>query len=87
MSKLRIGDRALGRASLKPAAGASRLTRLSAAIASPLGVLTVLPALVALVGVILTLVGQRALRDSNLSMASDRIDEETSLLARSIGLA
>jgi serine/threonine protein kinase len=87
MSKLRIGDRALGRASLKPAAGASRLTRLSAAIASPLGVLTLLPTLVALVGVILTLVGQRALRDSNLTMASARIDEETALLARSIGIA
>jgi serine/threonine protein kinase len=87
MTKLRIGDRALGRASSRPAAGASRLTRLSAAIASPLGVLTLLPALVALVGILLTFIGQRALRDSNLTMARDRIDEETALLARGIGIA
>ena len=87
MTNLRVADRALGRASLKPAAGASRLTRLSAAIASPLGVLTLLPALVALVGIVLTFVGQRALRESNLTMARDRIDEETALLARGIGIA
>ena len=87
MTRVRIGDRALGRASSKPAVGATRSARLSAAIASPLGVLTLLPTLVALVGVVLTLLGQRALKDSNLSMASERIDEETSLLARNIGIA
>jgi serine/threonine protein kinase len=50
-------------------------------------VLTVLPSLVALIGLVLTLVGQHALRDSNLSMAGDRINEEAALLARSVGIA
>ena len=49
--------------------------------------LTVLPLLVAAVGFVLTVVGQRALQDSNLTMARDRIDEETALVARSIGFA
>ncbi len=46
-----------------------------------------LPLLVAAVGLFLTLVGQRALRDSNLTMARDRLDEETTLLARGISAA
>src|SRR3954470_10860994 len=87
MVRSRIGDRALGRASVKPAPGQTRAQRLSAAIASPLGVLTGLPSLVALIGLVLTLVGQHALRDANLSMAGDRINEEAALLARSVGIA
>jgi len=63
------------------------MARFSAAIASPLGVLTILPLLVAAVGLVLTVVGQRALQDSNLTMARDRIDEETALVARTIGIA
>ncbi|MEP7052239.1 MAG: protein kinase [Pseudomonadota bacterium] len=87
MVRSRIGDRGLARASVGPTQGQTRFARLSAAIASPLGVLTLLPTLVALIGLVLTLVGQHALRDSNLSMASDRINEEAALLARSIGIA
>jgi serine/threonine protein kinase len=87
MTVERIGDRELGRQATKQVRGASRLARASAAIASPVGVLTLLPLLVAAIGLFLTLVGQRALRDSNLTMAGDRIDEETTLLARSIGAA
>jgi len=86
MTTPRIGDRVFGKQTTKPIR-ASALARLSAAIASPVGVLTLLPLLVAAVGLFLTLVGQRALRDSNLSMAGDRLDEETALLARSIGTA
>jgi len=63
------------------------MARLSATIASPLAVLTLLPLLVASIGLFLTWVGQRSLRESNLTMASDRIDEETTLLARGISAA
>ncbi len=87
MTAARIGDRELGRQSTRETRGQSRAARLSAAIASPIGVMTLLPLLVAAVGLFLTFVGQRSLRSSNLSMASDRLDEETTLLARSIGAA
>ena len=87
MNSGRIGDRELGREATKQARTSSRLGRLSAGLASPVGVLTLLPLLVASVGLFLTLVGQRSLRDSNMTMAGDRIDEETTLVARSIGAA
>ena len=87
MTRARIGDRELARSAALEARRPSRLARLSAAIASPAGALTLLPLLVATVGLFLTLVGQRALRNSNLTMASDRLAEETSLLARGIGAA
>src|SRR6187551_3104784 len=83
MTAARIGDRELGRAASQ-ARGLSRAARVSAAIASPVAVLTLLPLLVASIGIFLTVIGQRSLRDSNLTMASDRMDEETMLLARSI---
>jgi len=87
MAAARIGDRELGPDSTKQSSELSRSARFSAAIASPVAVLTLLPLLVASIGLFLTIVGQRSLRDSNLSMARDRIDEETSLLARSISAA
>ena len=86
MTAARIGDRELGREATQ-ARGLSRTARVSAAIASPLAVLTLLPLLVASIGLVLTLVGQRSLRDSNLSMADGRIDEGTTLLARGISAA
>jgi serine/threonine protein kinase len=85
MSGARIGDRELARGDAVHTPKPSRVARLSAAIASPTGALTLLPLLVAAVGLFLTLVGQRALRDSNVTMASERLDEETTLLARGIG--
>ncbi|HEY0466930.1 MAG TPA: protein kinase [Polyangiaceae bacterium] len=87
MTAARIGDRELGPGSTKQTSGLSHAARISAAIASPVAVLTLLPLLVASIGLFLTVVGQRSLRDSNLSMASDRIDEETELLARGISAA
>jgi serine/threonine protein kinase len=87
MPSARIGDRDLRQESAKQTGKLSRLATLSTAIASPVAVLTLLPLLVALVGLFLTIVGQRSLRDSNLSMAADRIDEETTLLARGISAA
>src|SRR6478735_7739061 len=87
MAAARIGDRELGPDSTKQTSGLSHAARFSAAIASPIAVLTLLPLLVASVGLFLTVVGQRSLRDSNLTMASERIDEETTLLARGISAA
>ncbi|HET7541105.1 MAG TPA: protein kinase [Polyangiaceae bacterium] len=87
MSSARIGDRDLRQESAKQSGKLSRVARLSAAIASPVAVLTLLPLLVALVGLFLTVVGRSSLRDSNLTMAADRIDEETTLLARGISAA
>ncbi|HYP99033.1 MAG TPA: serine/threonine protein kinase [Polyangiaceae bacterium] len=87
MAAARIGDRDLRPESTKQSTGLSRTARLSAAIASPVGVLTLLPLLVASVGLFLTVVGQSSLRESNSSMAVDRIDEETTLLARGISAA
>ncbi|MEI9942412.1 MAG: serine/threonine protein kinase [Pseudomonadota bacterium] len=86
MTAGRIGDRELGRQATQ-AHRPSRVARVSAAIASPIAVLTLLPLLVASIGLFLTVVGQRSLRDSNLTMAGGRIDEETTLLARSISAA
>ncbi|HEX3776507.1 MAG TPA: protein kinase, partial [Polyangiaceae bacterium] len=82
-----IKHREFAREAAKTRGQVSRSAAFGAAIASPLGVLTILPLLVAAVGLILTLVGQRALTNSNLTMARDRIDEETTLVARSIGIA
>jgi serine/threonine protein kinase len=87
MAAARIGDRELGPDSTKQTGGLPHRARFGAAIASPIAVLTLLPLLVASVGLFLTIVGQRSLRDSNLTMASDRIDEETTLLARGISAA
>src|SRR6478735_234409 len=87
MTAGRIGDRELGRQATKQSRGLSRMARLSATIASPLAVLTLLPLLVASIGLFLTWVGQRSLRESNLTMAGGRIDEGTTLLARGISAA
>ncbi|MEO6601120.1 MAG: hypothetical protein ABIQ16_14665, partial [Polyangiaceae bacterium] len=87
MTGARIADRELAGGTRVQTRRPSRVARLSTAIASPTGALTLLPLLVAAVGLFLTLVGQRALRDSNQTMARERLEEETTLLARSIGAA
>src|SRR6478609_6921499 len=87
MAAARIGDRDLRPESTKQSSGVSRTARISAAIASPVAVLTLLPLLVASVGLFLTVVGQSSLRESNTGMAVERIDEETTVLARGISAA
>ena len=51
------------------------------ALASPYGILIVFPAIVLAVGLFLTLVGQRALRGSNLSLGQHRLTEQAKLVA------
>jgi serine/threonine protein kinase len=60
----------------------SDAARLSAALASPRGVLFTVPLLVAFVGVSLTLVGQHALGKTSLSMARDRFVEQTASVSQ-----
>lgn len=71
-----------------PAEPSARITRkrsrIGAALASPSGILLMVPGLVALVGIFLTLAGNHALRRSNLDMARDRLSEETRLVAASV---
>ena len=64
-----------------------RRTRLGTMLASPLGIVVSVPGLVALVGVFLTLLGDQALRGSNLEMARERLSEETRLVAASLRYA
>lgn len=52
-------------------------TRLGAALASPIGVMIAVPTLVVMVGLLSTLVGQRALRESNLNATRELLTETT----------
>lgn len=52
-------------------------TRLGAALASPIGVMLIVPSLVVLVGVLSTFVGQRALIKTNLSAVEELLTETT----------
>jgi tRNA A-37 threonylcarbamoyl transferase component Bud32 len=86
MSARRIGDRGLEAPAGAGVAGhtTGRSERLGAALASPIGILLVVPGLVAAVGLFLTLLGQRALRDSTAQLGRDRFSEQTDFIARSI---
>jgi serine/threonine protein kinase len=66
---------------------ASEGPRLSAAIASPRGVLVTVPLLVVLVGVSLTLVGQNALEETSRSMARERFVEQMAFAAERLSFA
>ncbi|HEV8550454.1 MAG TPA: hypothetical protein VGQ57_15525, partial [Polyangiaceae bacterium] len=60
----------------------SEAARVSAALASPRGVLLTVPLLVAFVGISLTIVGQNALGSTSLSMARDRFVEQTAFVSQ-----
>lgn len=80
MTAPRIGKRELARETA-PSAGESRTFVLTRALASPFGILIVLPAIVVAVGLFLTLVGQRALVASNRALGQRRLDEQAKLVA------
>ena len=74
---------------LAPVAGAeshpsSVGQRFGAALASPVGILLVVPGLVAAMGLFLTLLGQNALRDSTSQLGRDRFAEQTAFISRTI---
>jgi serine/threonine protein kinase len=58
--------------------------RVGSALASPVGVVIIIPALVAAVGLFLTLLGQNALMQSTTRLGGDRFAEQTSFISRSI---
>lgn len=57
---------------------------MGAAVASPVGVIVIVPGLVAVIGLFLTLLGQNALRESTSTLGRDRFAEQTSFAARGI---
>lgn len=57
---------------------------MGAALASPIGVVVIVPSLVAAIGLFLTLLGQNALRESTSTLGRDRFAEQTSFAARGI---
>ncbi|HEX6273885.1 MAG TPA: protein kinase [Polyangiaceae bacterium] len=88
MSGRRIADGGLaGQADGAIPPRPSESARFSAALASPRGVLIAIPLLVAFVGVSLTLVGQRALEKTSLSMARDRFVEQTAFAGERMAFA
>jgi serine/threonine protein kinase len=81
MATARIGEGELVDATPR---ATRKTTRVGAALASPLGILVIVPGLVALVGIFLTLGGDQALRGSNLAMAGERLSDQTRLVAASV---
>jgi hypothetical protein len=87
MTAPRIGDRDLAQ-SIENETGTTTVgERVGAALASPLGVLLVIPGLVAALGLALTFFGQRTLRQSSEELGRDRFAEQTGFVARSIAAA
>jgi serine/threonine protein kinase len=60
------------------------VSRLSEGIASPVGILLIIPGLVSLVGTFLTLLGEYALHDSSIEVAQGRMAEQARLVATSV---
>ncbi|MEY4511809.1 MAG: hypothetical protein RLZZ450_3931 [Pseudomonadota bacterium] len=58
--------------------------RIGAGVASPLGILIIVPSLIALVGVFLGALGEYSLRNSNLEVAEGRMVEQARLAAASV---
>src|SRR5690606_18602729 len=84
MSSQRVADREIAGAAPSPGRSAPLGERLSAGLASPLGVILIVPGLVVAVGMFLTLIGQGALRDSTATLGRDRLAEQTRFAAQSI---
>lgn len=84
MSAQRVADREVSGAvpSQRQTTGVGE--RFGAALASPIGVILVVPGLVFAVGLFLTLLGQSALRESTSTLGRDRFVEQTSFAARGI---
>ena len=82
----RIGRKEIGRAPA-PQTGLNRTLLISRALTSPLGILTVFPALVLLVGLFLTLVGQEALRGSSLAMGKRQLNRQAALVGSTLRVA
>src|SRR5688500_10056742 len=88
MSAQRIGDRRLAGAKEATVSEAPRLvSRVGAALGSPIGVLVVVPGLVFVVGLLLTLIGQAAIARSSLALGAEQVQARNAMVARQINLA
>ncbi|RYZ07732.1 MAG: serine/threonine protein kinase [Myxococcales bacterium] len=80
MTAPRIGKKELARASPSTRAESQAFV-LARALASPYGILIIFPGIVLCVGLFLALVGQRALKVSNVALGQRRLAEQASLVA------
>ncbi|HEY3497366.1 MAG TPA: serine/threonine protein kinase [Polyangiaceae bacterium] len=88
MSAPRIGDAELRASEGSVEKDDERLvTRIGAALGSPVGVLLVVPGLVLFIGVLLTAIGQDALRRSSLALGREQVSAQNAIVARQIGVA
>lgn len=87
MGLSRIADAHAPKAVLAGTTTKGVATHIGELVASPLGVLILLPALVAFVGGFLALSNERALRKSNTEAAEARLFEQARLVARSVHAA
>jgi serine/threonine protein kinase len=84
----RIGDKELDAASVAGLSTDARLlTRVAAAVASPLGVLVLLPGLVFALGAWLTAAGQRTVENSARALALEQLGIQNGIVAEQIALA
>lgn len=70
--------------SRRPRSTENIASRIGAKLASPLGILLILPGIVSVVGSFLTLLGGHALEASNLAVAQERTLEQARLVATSV---
>ncbi len=84
MSEQRVADREIAGAVPGQTGETGFGERLGAALASPIGVILIVPGLVVAVGLFLTLLGQNALRESTSTLGRDRFAEQTSFAARGV---
>ncbi len=84
MTTPRIAEQGLVGSSPRSGAPTSRVVR---TLGSPGAIFLVFPAIVLLVGVFLTVSGQRALRQSNLEMARDRMTDQVALVTAHLSQA
>lgn len=63
------------------------VTRMGAAVGSPIGVLIVVPSLVLSVGVLMGVIGQDAMARSSLALGRQQVSAHNALISREIGMA
>jgi tRNA A-37 threonylcarbamoyl transferase component Bud32 len=84
MPRQRVADREIAGATPSQTPTTAFGERLGAGLASPLGVILIVPGLVFALGLFLTLIGQNALRESTSTLGRDRLAEQTRFAAQSI---
>ncbi len=83
-----IGDKQLGALAVRAPSERPRfVTRVGAAVGSPLGVLIVVPGLVLVIGALLTIIGHSALKRSSLALGLEQVAVRNTIVGRQIGLA